>query len=571
MQSDPSQDSLMMDAGPRPEAKRPLAADPISLKIQWDRLVSMMDEADVTLLRSAFSTIVSDSRDYAVILLDRHGRGIAQPGICVPGFTHSLCQAVRAMLTLYPPEELSPGDVLFSNDPWLCHGHLPDFFIAMPIHWRGQVVAYYAAAAHISDIGGRLDELTARDVYEEGLRIPPLKLYSDGKRNEDLVGIIGANVRYPGMVLGDLETMVGAGRVVIEGYKSFLADYGEAEAEAVADAILARSEAAMRRAIAAIPDGTYEVATAADGYRQTTHIHLRITVQGEALTLDYDGSSPQRMDAAVNCVLNVTTAHSLLAIKCALLPDVPNNEGLYRSIKVMAPAGSILNAQFPAPVRGRSMTSFNLSGAINAALAPALPASVAAASGSMWWVTVGGRHADGRPYAVHMLPHGGRGALEGSDGECTMAFPSNGTITPIEIMEVKAPVLVTERSLRADSGGAGAARGGLGQTVRMRTLKGATLRITLRLDKLTYPASGLLGGQAGAKGAVALDGGAVDLSAPFALTPGQELVLQTPGGGGIGAPALRSPAALRRDLAFGYLTEAVAAASYGHLLQEALA
>jgi N-methylhydantoinase B len=562
----------MPDALPTPDRSAAVAdsidaaatIDPVSLRIQWDRLISIMDEADLALLRSAFSTIVSDSRDYAVILLDRHGNGIAQPGVCVPSFTHSLPRAVRAMLAMYPPETLQPGDVLFSNDPWLCHGHLPDFFIAMPIFAEGRIAAYYAAAAHISDIGGRLDELVARDVYEEGLRIPPLKLYDAGKLDTDLVAIVRANCRYPDMVMGDLETMVGSGRLVVDGYLDFVADYGIEAADAVAVAILERSEAAMRRAIAEVPDGIYIGETTADGYLQPTHLKVRIEVAGESMRFDYAGSSPQRMDASVNCVLNVTTAHTLLALKCALLPDLPNNEGLYRSVIVTAPEGSILNPHFPAPVRGRSMTSFNLNAAIYAALAPAIPDKVAAGSGSMWWITVAGTHADGQRFAVHMLPHGGRGALQGMDGPCTMAFPSNGTITPSEIVELRAPVLVTERALRPDSGGAGASRGGLAQTIRLRPLGDQQLRMTVRLDKLRHPAAGLLGGQPGERGRALLNGAPVDLSGPFVLQPGEELTLMTPGGGGLGEPAARDPALVRRDIALGYVTPAAACDAFGH-------
>ena len=525
--------------------------DPISLRVQWNRLISIMDEADIIVLRSAFSTIVSDSRDYAVILLDREGYGLAQANVCVPSFTHSLPRAARSMLELFPADTLVPGDVLFSNDPWLCHGHLPDFFVVTPIFCDGRLAAFYAAAAHISDIGGRLDELTARDVYEEGLRIPPTKLYAAGVPNRELLQILRANVRYPDMVLGDLETMVGAGRLVASRYGAYVADYGQASADAAARAIHNRSDAAMRRAISAVPDGVYLGETTADGYLQPTHIQVAIIVDGDRMSFDYTGSSPQRMGASINCVLNVTVSHSLLALKCALLPDLPNNEGLYRCVTVTAPDGCILNPRFPAPVRGRSMTSFNLNAAIYAALAPVLPHGVAAASGSMWWITIAGNRADGRAFAVHLLPHGGRGALAGMDGPCTMAFPSNGTITPAEIVENQAPVLLMERSLRVGSGGDGAYRGGLGQTIRIRALDDRPLRMTVRPDKLKYPAKGMLGGKPGALGALLMDGAPMKLE-PFVLEPGQELTLSTPGGGGFGDPATRDPDLRQLDLAMGY-------------------
>ena len=249
--------------------------DPVTLKIQWGRLISIMDEADVAMLQSAFSTIVSDSRDYAVILLDRQARSIAQAQVCVPHFTCSLPEAARTMLRKFPPETLQPGDVLFTNDPWICHGHLPDLYVIAPVFVAGDIVAYYGAAAHIADIGGRKDELTARDVYEEGLRIPPCKLYRAGKPDDVVFDILEANSRQARLVLGDMGAMVGAGKLVADRVREFLADYGPDSLDRVSDAILARSEAAMRAGIAGLPDGTYHGTVTADGFREPTHIPTR--------------------------------------------------------------------------------------------------------------------------------------------------------------------------------------------------------------------------------------------------------------------------------------------------------
>ena len=378
-----------------------------SLQIRWNRLVSMMDEADIALLHSAFSTVVSDSRDYAVVLLDRNARSIAQAQVCVPAFTCSLPSAARKMLEEFRPETLKPGDILFTNDPWICHGHLPDFYVIKPIFDRGAIVAYFAAAAHISDIGGRLDELVARDVYEEGLRLPPCKLYEAGEPNAAIIRIIQANTRHPRLVLGDLGAVIGASAVVESRCKEFIVEYGDGAIDEIADEILDRSEAAMRAAITALPDGDYEYAITCDGYLIPTEIRLRLTVRDDSLFVDYTGSSPQRSDASVNCVLNVTHAHSIFALKCSLTPDLPNNEGLFRPIKTWAPSGSIVNATFPAPVRGRSMTSYHLHNAIFGALSRVIPDRVRAGSGSFWWVSCSGRDANGQPYAVHVLPNGG--------------------------------------------------------------------------------------------------------------------------------------------------------------------
>ena len=539
-----------------------VAADGVTLQIQWSRLISIMDEADIALLHSAFSTIVSDSRDYAVILLDRHARSIAQAQVCVPHFTCSLPHAARTMLELFPPETLVPGDVLFTNDPWICHGHLPDFYTIAPIFHDGAIVAYYACAAHIADIAGRLDELIARDVYEEGFRIPPCKLYEAGKPNELLLRILEANTRQARLVLGDLGAMVGAGTLVAERCAEFLEDYGPGSLDAVAETILGRSEAAMRAAISAMPDNVYRHAIDCDGFKTPTHINLTLTVSGDEVRLDYTGSSPQRDDASVNCVPNVTFAHSVFAIKCMLQPNLPNNEGLFRPITVYAPEGSILNARFPAPVRARSMTSFHLHSAIFGALVETMPDRVQAGAGSFWFMSCNGEDDQGRPFSLHVLPNGGTGALSGCDGHSTMAFPGNGTITPIEIMENRAPIVVLERSLREDSGGPGRSRGGLGQTIRVSTLGEASARLTLRPDKMRFPPPGLAGGMDGGRGELWLDDAPLPLD-PFTLRPREVLTMRLPGGGGFGDPNERDPALLRRDVERGLVSTESAARDYG--------
>jgi N-methylhydantoinase B len=539
-----------------------LGDDGVTLQIQWSRLISIMDEADIALLHSAFSTIVSDSRDYAVILLDRQARSIAQAQVCVPHFTCSLPQAARTMLKLFPPETLVPGDVLFTNDPWICHGHLPDFYVIAPIFDAGEIVAYYACAAHIADISGRLDELTARDVYEEGLRIPPCKLYEGGRPNELLLRILEANTRQARLVLGDLGAMVGAGTLVGDRCREFLADYGPGALDSVANAILSRSERAMRAAISNMADGVYHHAVDCDGFKISTHINLTLTVEGDHILLDYTGSSLQRADASVNCVPNVTFAHSVFAVKCMLLPHLPNNEGLFSPITVFAPEGSILNARFPAPVRARSMTSFHLHSAIFGALVETMPNQVQAGAGSFWFMSCNGEDDQGRSFSVHVLPNGGSGAMGLMDGHSTMAMPGNGTLTPIEIIENRAPVVVVERSLWEDSGGAGRHRGGLGQVIRLGTLGDASARFTLRPDKMRFPAPGLDGGHPGAAGELWLDGEALPLD-PFTLQPRQVLTMKLPGGGGFGDPHQRDPGMLRRDLDRGLVSQAAAIRDYG--------
>jgi N-methylhydantoinase B len=537
--------------------------DPIALQIQWSRLVSIMDEVDIALVRTSFSTIVGETRDFAVIMLDGEARSIAQSQLSSPAFTCSLPAATRTMLREYPPATLKPGDALITNDPWICHGHLPDFYIVVPLFVGGRLSAYIATAAHISDIGGRLDEFDARDVYEEGLRIPPSKLYEAGRRNDQLFRIIEANVRYPRLVLGDVDAIVGAAKVGAARIGEFVADYSADALDRTAEAILERSEAAMRAAIRRIPEGTYAHAIDCDGYKVPTHVRASVTIRGGEAVVDYTGSSPQRADASVNCVLNVSHAHSLFALKCSLVPDVPNNEGLFRPIRTVAPEGSILNARFPAPVKTRSKTSYHIHNAIYGALAPVLPKGVQAGSGSFWSIKCFGVDHDGAPFAVHVLPNGGRGAVAGLDGSPTIAFPGNGTITPAEIIENGAPLLMLERSLRPDSGGAGRHRGGAGQVIRLAAADGRAVKMTIRPDKMRFPAPGIAGGLPGAAGELLLDGQPMALE-PFVLGPGHQVMLKLPGGGGYGDPRDRDRAAVAADLRQGMVTPAAARDLYGY-------
>ncbi|HYM71023.1 MAG TPA: hydantoinase B/oxoprolinase family protein [bacterium] len=536
--------------------------DPVALQIQWSRLVTIMDEVDAALVRTAFSTILGETRDFAVIMLDGRARSVAQSQLSSPAFTCSLPFATRHMLKMFPIDSLAPGDVLMTNDPWLTHGHLPDFILAQPLFASGRVAAFVASAAHISDIGGRLDEFEARDVYEEGLRIPPSKLMIGGRANEQLFRLIEANVRVPRLVLGDVHAILGAFQTGAERFAEFAADYGAEAFQALCDQILVRSEAAMRDAIRALPEGRYTGEATADGYRDPVEIRVVLHVRDGSIRADFTGSSSESATASVNCVLNVTFAHTIFPLKCSLTPDVPNNEGLFRPIAVHAPEGSVLNARFPAPVKARSKSSYHIHNAIYAALAPALPGHVQAGSGSFWSVRCMSRDADGAPVITHVLPNGGKGAASGTDGLSTIAFPGNGTITPAEIIENSAPLVVARRALRPDSGGAGAARGGLGQEIVFRVRGAVPVQMSVRPDKVRFPAPGLLGGLPGARGELLLDARPLD-PGPFALTPGHVLVMRLPGGGGLGAPGQRERSRVAADVREGYVTPDAAERLYG--------
>lgn len=537
--------------------------DPITLEVYWNRLISLMDEVDTTLVRTSFSTIVGESRDFAVIMLDAQGRSVAQSTFSSPAFTVTLPFTVKAFLKKYPLETLQPGDVLITNDPWLASGHLPDFAIAMPVFYQDKVVAFMATAAHIADIGGTLAWFEARDLFEEGLRIPPLKLYDAGQPNEVLLEMISANVRVPDQVLGDVGAIRAAEIVGAKRLTEFLDDTGMADIQDLADAILERTEQAMCKAIAELPDGRSFGEAYADGVRTPLHLQVSLEIRGDDIYLDYAGSSPQYSIGSINNTFNLTFADTANSLKCSLLPNVPNNEGLFRPIHVSAPEGCVLNATFPVSVKSRSKTSFHIHNAIYAALAPLAPDKVQAGSGSFWAFTANGTWPDGTRYNVHILPNGGKGAVIDQDGLPTIAFPYNGTITPAEIIESQSPLLVVERRLRTDSAGAGRHRGGLGQRITFRAREGANITASLRPDKVRYPTPGILSGKPAPLGTCLVNGELLAADASVVtLQEGDEVVYNVPGGGGFGPVEERDPAQVARDVALGFVTPEAARDEY---------
>jgi N-methylhydantoinase B len=536
--------------------------DPITIEVQWNRLISIMDEVDVTVVRTSFSTIVGESRDFAVIMLDRAGRSLAQSQLSSPAFTCHLPITVKHLLQVFPAETLQPGDVLITNNPWIGTGHLPDLSIVTPVFHRGTLVAFMACAAHVADIGGRLDFFEARDLFEEGLHIPPSKLYAAGNENEQLVRLVRANVRVPDMVMGDVHAIVGAERLGAQRLGEFLDDYGAEAFGRLGGEILDRSERAMRDALRALPDGQWAYDLDADGFR--TPLHLRVTVRkrGDHVHFDYTGSSPQFTNASINCVMNCTFADTFYPLKCSLTPELPNNEGLFQPITIHAPEGSVLNTTFPSAVKSRSKTSFHLHVVIYGALQRAMPDRIQAGSGSFWALTMHGVGDDGSTFNVHVLPNGGKGATARTDGLATIAFPYNGTVTPTEIIENQAPVIVEHKRLVPDSGGPGRYRGGLGQQMQFRVVGTRPMIASARPDKVRFPAPGARGGRPGLVGRFTINGRDA-LVQPHRLEPGDRITLRLPGGGGYGNPRARARDAVLDDIANGYVSRAVARAEYG--------
>ncbi|MCC7107023.1 MAG: hydantoinase B/oxoprolinase family protein, partial [Chloroflexi bacterium] len=317
---------------------RPLL-DPIVLEVLWNRLLSVTNEQQAALMRTAFSTIVRESKDLACGVFDTRGNMIAQSETGTPGHINAMATSMHHFMQAYPPDTLQPGDVLITNDPWMTAGQINDVTIVTPIFKADRVVAYFANTCHMADIGGRILSAEAREVYEEGLYIPITRLFSGGVRNEELFKIVRGNVRAPNEVEGDLYAMtacndVGGARLI-----EFMDEFGLDSIDPLGEAIIERSEAAMRRKIAELPDGEYDNELWSDGFEEPVLIKAKVIVDGDTLTVDHAGSSPQSR-YGINVVLNYTHAYTSFAVKAAISPEVPHNEGAFRPVRVIAPPGS---------------------------------------------------------------------------------------------------------------------------------------------------------------------------------------------------------------------------------------
>jgi N-methylhydantoinase B len=546
----------------RQSGTQPRAFDPLTLDLLWQRLITIMNEVDQIIVRTTFSTILSEGRDFACILTDAHARSLCQSVWSTATFTKVYPRTAKVLLERFPVETLREGDVLATNDPWIGTGHLPDYILLRPVFWRGEVIAFLGTVSHMSDVGGHPAEIESSDVFSEGLCMPPFKLYEAGVENELAFSIMGANCRVPNLLLGDLRAMAGAAKVGAERLTALLDDY-EFEFDALAQEILTRSEELMRRRIAELPDGVYEFGLDIDGYIETAHLHVKVEIRGTQVYVDYSGSSPQRRDAAINSAFNSTYATSMYPFKCALVPDTPNNEGLFRPIHVTAPAGSILNATFPAPVKARAKTTNNLNQVLFGALWPIFGERAQASGGGIWPLVLMGRDAELGNFLVDLLPHGGRGGMPKLDGMVPVSYPENSTITPCEVMETQAPILFHRKELWPDSGGPGRHRGGVGQTIVFEHVGSDPIIFNLTPDRITTRPQGLDGGEPGLSGHAFINGEEIFKFPAIVLQPGDVVELRLGGGGGFGPVAERLREDVNRDVELGLVTPAGASRDYG--------
>lgn len=525
----------------------------LQLGTVWARLSGLMDEVAQAFVRTSFSSVVRENWDMSVSLLDADGRQFLQSSRSVPSFLGTLPRTLAAMLERYPRESLEPGDVLIANDSWIGTGHLNDITMAKPLFRDGRLIAFIGGIFHTVDIGGAPSP-DARDSYEEGLTIPISKILRRGEENEDVVAFLEANLRMPRETLGDIRAQFGAYLVAEERLFRVLDEEGIDDLSVFVDAMLGRSEASMRRVVGSLPDGTWSDSMTIDGLEEPLTIAVAVTVAGETVAVDFAGTSAQ-VGRPINSVLTYTSAYSCYALKCALDPEAPNNDGSFRPITVTAPEGTLLNPCRPAPVWGRHMAGHYVPFAIYGALAKVVPERIIADCGApLWNVYFRGTDRRGRGFVKMFFMNGGHGARAGADGPACLSFPSNVASASIEQFETAVPLLVREKALIPDSGGAGRFRGGSGQRLSFQSVSDHRMTMMIRHERVKFPPRGLLGGGDGAPGRDFVNGERVPPWSRLTLAPGDVARFETPGGGGIGAAAERDPARIAADRESGLVT-----------------
>lgn len=548
----------------------PSKFDPITLEILWRRLISIVDEADASVARTAFSSLLRDAHDYTCMFTDSRGQELVQGTFCTPGQAGAMALGVKAIIKSIPLEHYKPGDVLIVNDPWLLAGHLNDVCVLSPIFYKEHPVAFTACVFHHSDIGGRVAS-DNRQVFEEGLFIPPIKLYDGGVLNEPVLNMIRWNVRTPEEVNGDIRSQVAANHVCAQKIIEMLEDEGLDTLDDLADEIIDRTEASMRAAISKIPDGvySYEGVIEGAGQRKDIDVKLKAEVKGSDIHIDFGGTSAQ-VDWGGNVVYNFTYAYVFMAVKSAFDPDVPINEGATRPVKMTAPQGSVVNCNFPAAVAARMQIGHFMTEMVFKALAQATPDNIIAESGGTPAQTniFYGKRFNGKPWLTMIIRGGGMGASSKMDGHHCAIFPANGANTPVEIFESDTPLIVKERSLICNSGGPGKMRGGLGRKFVIRVpddefAPQAPTSIAIQAGRYRYPPGGLFKGGAANKAQFMVNDQAGDSSGLTLCESGDVIKFISAGGGGYGDSLARDPQAVEQDVRNEYVSIERAQADYG--------
>jgi N-methylhydantoinase B len=544
-------------------AKNPPALDATTLTMWWNKLLTIVDEAQVTLLRTAFSRIVTEAWDFSCALFDTKGEMIAQGRHGLPAFLGCMAQALHDFLAAYPPATLKPGDSLITTDPWIGASQINDVFFVTPIFYRNRIVAYAMSVSHSPDVGGRLLSADSKEVFEEGFRLPIMKLFDAGEPNEDLFRIIRLNVRVPDIVVGDLMAQFASNTIMARRLVEFLEAKGLEDADALFAAVWERSDLAMRQAIAKIPPGVYRGEVETDGFDEPIKLCCEITVKSDEIHVDCAGTSAQH-EYGINCTKRWSFAEVAHACTCVAHPASPVNGATLKRITFSVPDGTVINATYPAALGARALVAMYLQGLIFRTLAQAVPDRVIAETGTPPHLSAYmGLSNGGRRYVDIMFLNGGLGARPTMDGVSSIGWPANIAGTPVEVTENEKPLLFLAKELITDSGGPGRQRGGLGARLEVRSEASHPITVGVRMDRIHHPALGLFGGKPGGTAAVTVNGKAIHAKKTITLAQGDVYAASCAGGAGYGDPHERPADLVRRDIKGGYISAEAARSEYG--------
>jgi N-methylhydantoinase B len=499
----------------------------LRLDTLWHRLLAVVEEQAQLLMRAAFSPVVREAGDLSAGVFDASGRMLAQAETGTPGHVNCMAQAARHFLDRFPLASMQAGDAYATNDPWLASGHLHDITVVSPIVHRGVPVGLTAVTIHLTDVGGRGQGPDAHSVFEEGIRLPPMPLVRAGTRDDAVLTLLAANVRRPVEFLGDLESCFAACASGARRVAAKLAEFDQQGLAAVAAHIVDRSAAAMRAALAAWPQGSWNAEMLTDGYDAPLRLACRLTLDDTGARVDFAGTDAVQ-PRGINVPLVYAAAYACFALRCAVAPAVPNNAGSLAAIRVVAPEGCVLNPGDPAPVSARHVVGLFIPDLVFACLDQARKGVVPAESaGPLWTVRLSGEGWTGS-FSVA----GGTGARPGRHGLSGRGFPSGARAVPVEVIEASMPVVLSRKELRAASGSEGTWRGGDGQVVEIASARGEAMVLNAMFDRLRHATRGRAGGGDGAMGVVGHDGAcALSTKGRQRIAASKRLILCVPGGG----------------------------------------
>jgi N-methylhydantoinase B len=542
----------------------------VAYQVMWNRLISVVEEQAQALVRTAFSTSVREAGDLSAGVYDVTGRMLAQAVTGTPGHVNAMADAVAHFIRRIGRDNIHAGDIYITNDPWEGTGHLHDITMVTPSFHKGALVGFFACTAHIVDIGGRGFGADAHSVYEEGLYLPIMKFADRGTVDETLTRIIRGNVREPDQLIGDIYALATCNEIGHRRLVEMMEEFTLSDLDGIAGFILDNSRRATLERIAALPQTSAQGEMTVDGFDSPITLKVKVSVMGDRIVSDFTGTSGVDKKG-INCPLVYAKAYACYALKVAIAPEIPNNAASLAPFEITAPENTIVNALHPAPVALRHIVGHFVPDAVFNAFDKIVPGLVPAeGAGCLCNFQVSLRPRTDAPAPAHArrsevltFNSGGSGARPAHDGLNATAFPSGVMTMPIEATEHAGPVIIWRKELRADSGGAGKTRGGLGQYMEVGAQEGHEFDIQAMFDRVDHPASGRRGGGAGAPTTIAQDDGtAMNGKGKQFVAHGRRVMMAFPGGAGYGDPSQRATDLVKRDLARGYISAATAAETY---------